>query len=148
MKKLLLLTSLILISTNLTAGKFYKWVDEDGVTHYSTTPPKEGQGEVVNTRAQKSSSKEAGEKKLKGIKDAEAAKKQEQTDKEEFEKELTKAKKEKEENCKQAKQNKIQLTIKNRVRMTMEDGSVKILSAEEKDAQLKKADEAIKEWCN
>ncbi|MCX4026323.1 DUF4124 domain-containing protein [Endozoicomonas sp. SM1973] len=148
MKKLFLLTSLILISTNLIAGKFYKWVDENGVTHYSTEPPKQGQGKVVNTRAQKPSSQEAGEKQLKTIKDTEAAKQKEQTEKEEFEKDLAKAKKEKDEHCKQAKQNKIQLTIKNRVRMTMEDGSVKVLSQEEKEEQLKRAYEAIKEWCN
>lgn len=148
MKKLLLLTSLLLISTILSAGKFYKWVDENGVTHYTAEPPKKGEGKVVNTGAQKSSSKAAGEKKLKDLKDSEAANKQKQEEKEQFEKELATAKKEKEDNCKQAKQNKIQLTIKNRVRMTMEDGSVKILSQEEKQAQLKKADEAIDEWCN
>ena len=39
MKKLLLITALMCSSSALMAQSFYKWVDQHGSTHYTTTPP-------------------------------------------------------------------------------------------------------------
>ncbi|GMR08433.1 MAG: hypothetical protein BMS9Abin26_1438 [Gammaproteobacteria bacterium] len=43
MRKLLILifSALIFLSQPLHAGKFYKWVDSEGNTHYTSTPPPE-----------------------------------------------------------------------------------------------------------
>ena len=38
-KKLLLITMLMCSSSALMAQSFYKWVDQHGSTHYTTTPP-------------------------------------------------------------------------------------------------------------
>ena len=37
--RLLFLLAALSLATDLTAGKTYKWVDADGVTQYSQTPP-------------------------------------------------------------------------------------------------------------
>ncbi|WP_298142084.1 DUF4124 domain-containing protein [uncultured Acinetobacter sp.] len=38
-QKLLLITALMCSSSALMAQSFYKWVDQHGSTHYTTTPP-------------------------------------------------------------------------------------------------------------
>lgn len=42
-----------LYSGNAISGEYYKWVDENGVTHFSATPPVAGQSEKKKTRFQK-----------------------------------------------------------------------------------------------
>ncbi|MFN3714798.1 MAG: DUF4124 domain-containing protein [Alcanivoracaceae bacterium] len=45
-----------LLSSPALASKFYRWVDENGVTHYTQTPPPEGkQGREVRTQGGASS---------------------------------------------------------------------------------------------
>jgi hypothetical protein len=45
-----------LLSSPALASKFYRWVDENGVTHYTQTPPPEGtQRREVRTRSDASS---------------------------------------------------------------------------------------------
>jgi len=41
MKNILILL-LLCLSSNLMAAEFYKWVDREGVTHYTATPPQQG----------------------------------------------------------------------------------------------------------
>ena len=40
---------LMFIAVSVSAGKFYKWVDESGNTHYSQNPPAHQQTDVVKT---------------------------------------------------------------------------------------------------
>ncbi len=52
----LLLGSLLLILASASsAAKFYKWVDDQGVTHYGANPPQGTTSSEVNTRANASS---------------------------------------------------------------------------------------------
>ncbi|MFA5496140.1 MAG: DUF4124 domain-containing protein [Porticoccaceae bacterium] len=44
------LLTLWLTAPGAEAGKVYKWVDTDGLTHYSARPPAEGGAETVNIR--------------------------------------------------------------------------------------------------
>jgi hypothetical protein len=52
----LFLTLIILLSTgvsdSLTAGEIYKWVDENGQTHFGTQPPADKKKKVVGESAQ------------------------------------------------------------------------------------------------
>lgn len=62
-----LLVAAALLSTNpaAAAGKFYKWVDDNGVTHYSEAPPAErGQAEEVRTWSSASSDQDAALERL------------------------------------------------------------------------------------
>jgi hypothetical protein len=38
------------VATAADATRFYKWVDEDGVVHYSDSPPAHGRFEQIETR--------------------------------------------------------------------------------------------------
>lgn len=51
---------LAFLSINITAnaGQFYKWVDENGVTHYSERPPHKKEAESIKTRAQTDTQKQ------------------------------------------------------------------------------------------
>ena len=42
---------LAFITAPSTAGEYYKWVDENGVSHFSERPPKEAAAEKVKTSA-------------------------------------------------------------------------------------------------
>ncbi len=53
---LLLGITLLAFTSSAIAEKFYKWVDENGVTHYGAQPPSNQDASVVNTRANASSS--------------------------------------------------------------------------------------------
>ncbi|MGB1466780.1 MAG: DUF4124 domain-containing protein [Alcanivorax nanhaiticus] len=55
---LILGITLLAFSASSMAEKFYKWVDENGVTHYGAQPPQDQQASEVNTRANASSSQE------------------------------------------------------------------------------------------
>ncbi|MGI0118916.1 DUF4124 domain-containing protein [Zooshikella sp. RANM57] len=129
------------------ADTFYKWVDDQGVTHYGTRPPEGSNAESVNTHAQKPGNQEKATKQLEETKAEQAYQTKEEKEEERFQKDLTAAKQERKKQCEEARQNKVQLTLKSRVKMKMEDGSVKMLSEEERQEQIKQADEAIKEFC-
>ena len=47
--------ALLAISSLSPAAKFYKWVDDNGVTHYDAQPPQGVNASEVNTRANASS---------------------------------------------------------------------------------------------
>ena len=47
--------ALLALSSLSPAAKFYKWVDDNGVTHYDAQPPQGGNVTEVNTRANASS---------------------------------------------------------------------------------------------
>ena len=52
---LILGAALLAISSLSPAAKFYKWVDDKGVTHYDAQPPQGANATEVNTRANASS---------------------------------------------------------------------------------------------
>ena len=55
---LFLSLTLLAFTSSALAEKFYKWVDENGVTHYSAQAPSDRQSSEVNTRANASSSQD------------------------------------------------------------------------------------------
>lgn len=55
---LILSLALLTLASTSMAEKFYKWVDENGVTHYSAQAPSGQDAREVNTRANASSSQD------------------------------------------------------------------------------------------
>jgi len=47
---MLIITTLLLILSSGASSKIYKWVDEAGKTHYSSSPPARGKAEIVKPR--------------------------------------------------------------------------------------------------
>ncbi|MDX1695740.1 MAG: DUF4124 domain-containing protein [Ketobacteraceae bacterium] len=146
--KWLLMLSLCLGTGSALAAKYYKWVDEDGVTHYSAQPPAAGKGEVIKVQSGASSDKDAAMKRLE-----ERRTKLEQNNRSEDEK-AAQAEAERlnrEANQKQCEQYQKNLTIMTqnpRVKLIGADGEARMLPEEERQERMKKAREFIKENCN
>lgn len=149
----MLLTSVIIastlaLSTNIQAGKFYKWEDENGVTHYTETPPPNAQSTTVRTQGKDPKNAEQAKAKLteqrnaltEAIADKNAAGK-----KSTVEAENEKIKKG---NCETAKNNLKMLEEHSRIREKGEDGEYIAIGEEKRQARIKTAKERIKEFCS
>ncbi|MCV6614517.1 MAG: DUF4124 domain-containing protein [Cellvibrionaceae bacterium] len=115
------------------AKKFYKWVDKDGVVHYSATPPKGQKAELITTLTGRSSTP---------VKQKPAETK--------AEKKATEAIAEPAKDpalCKRAQRNLKVLESNHRVRIKGEDGNLSMLSHEQKQKQIDAAKKVIDQHC-
>lgn len=137
----------LLCLTSPVMAKLYKWVDENGVTQYTQTPPPKGDFSHVKpppkpaVDPQKAHSEM--EERLKAFKDRrdEVAKGKAESDKKAAEKAEKSAK------CEKARKNLTFLQTHARVRETAKDGSATLLGEEKRQERIKQANEAIKEYC-
>jgi len=125
------LASLALSSNSLAARSFYKWVDQDGVTHYTTTPPPGQKATLVKTYGDKSRptptpSQSNKTKVANADKSSDSGAPQYQKNPE---------------YCRQARKNLTTIDSSNRVRLKDASGELRYLSHQEK---LKRRDEALK----
>ncbi|MCB1838163.1 MAG: DUF4124 domain-containing protein [Alcanivoracaceae bacterium] len=131
------------------AGKFYKWVDSDGVTHYTQSPPPEGtEGEEVKTRNTTSSDAEQARESLQNERAAQLKQLQE-ADKKAAEAPQEESKPEDKseflERCKQHREN-LQ-ALRERAQLRTEDpetGELVPLDDEGRDALIKQTEDALK----
>jgi len=142
---LCVITSLVMTETVL--AKTYKWVDENGVTQYTATPPPKGDFKTIKAPSKPAvdPAKAQGEfdKRLEAFN-----KRKEETDTAAKEaSELAAKNAEAKKNCEQAKKNLNLLQTKVRVRYTEKDGSTRYLTNDEREANLKRANDAIKSYC-
>lgn len=146
-KPLLLLSALcltLLLSPASHAGKFYKWVDSQGVTHYGENPPDTETAAVVNVKTGASSDQEQAIEQLEEKrKAAEAANQAPEEDAE-----LTQQNREiMANNCKIQRQNLAQLKANRRVKETDANGEVRYLDGEEIKARIAEVEKYISENC-
>ncbi len=135
------------------AAQFYKWTDEQGVTHYSEEPPPASAGKAsevkVRTRLPSGAQTDAD-----AVTDDKAATKPQagKPDKKE-DKAATKPDESKAppeqyaERCKSLKENLEAMQSRGRVRETGADGSVRALTDEEKQQRLDDTQRQIKAFC-
>ncbi len=146
--KLIVISTIILSIWLLpAAARTYRWVDENGTTIYSQSPPPNGKATIIKPPPPSPSQPGETMKKLKARLDAideTNKKKNEAKDKEDI---AAKNAAIKRQNCENAKKNLTTLEQHARVRLKGEDGSYKMLSEEERTAQIDKAKEAIKNNC-
>lgn len=134
----------LISSDTLAAKKFYKWVDKDGVTHYSERPPRGQKAQVVTTYAGRGTPAPAAAPKAEDKKDQDRG-------------ESTEAGGEKSaantgptknpQICQSARRNLEILERSNRVRLQDENGELKTLSNEEKEKQRQTAQKAVEQHC-
>jgi len=153
MRKTLLFTlcyafigGILLLPTHGMA-KTYKWVDENGVTQYTATPPPAADYKTIKDPAKPAVDPVKAQGELeKRLEDFN--KRQEEQSKAKAE--ATKQAEEiatAEKNCAQAKKNLNVLQNSVRIRYTEKDGSLRFLSNEEREANIKRAQDAIKSYC-
>lgn len=114
-------------SSTTIADTYYRWVDKNGVTHYTTTPPENTKAVMINTRT-------GGAKSASPFKEVPS------------EKDLAQTKK-RAAICATAKANLKTLQTSDEVKMTDEYGEEKVMSKAERKAELERAQAAIKEHC-
>ncbi|PIE41408.1 MAG: glycosyltransferase [Gammaproteobacteria bacterium] len=136
-------------SVQTLAAKYYKWVDENGTTHYTAQPPASGEGEVIKVKTGASSDKEAAMKRL----EERRAKLQQQTmqqnspaaeDAETSKRNAEITRK----NCEIYQKNLKTMQEHSRIRITDENGEPKVLPEEERQQKINEAEEYIQKNCS
>lgn len=135
---------LFLSATGVTAA-MYKWVDEDGVTHYTQQPPPAGIEAETMKPPPAVDSKAAGESLQKRLQQFEKNDKEkgEQTEKQQ---ETRLTAQEKKENCRKARE-RLTSFQRPRVNFVDKDGTRRRASEEERQRELKRARDYLQEHC-
>ncbi len=143
--RLLLGATLIVVSLSVHAA-FYKWVDANGVTQYSQSPPPSGHYQVMrsspppgDTNPGQSPVDTSPPTQNSATSPAAAAPPDKQ--------QQARQQAAREQNCQLAKQRLTQLENHPRVRITAADGSVRVMSEEEKQAKLLETRKIVNDMC-
>ncbi|MDQ8038379.1 MAG: DUF4124 domain-containing protein [Pedobacter sp.] len=150
------LLATFLLTGTVEAAQFYKWTDEQGVTHYTESPPPASAGKAsevkVRTKlpsgareaaenSKKAATPEAGKGKAADKKDDKAAAPAKNTA------ENKETPEQYAEKCKTLKANLDAMQSHGRVRETDAEGNVRALSDEEKQKRMDETQREIKAYC-
>jgi len=142
-----LFLSVVISFSPITYAEMYKWVDENGDTHYSQSPPSDDY--VVETiKPQPKVDTDNAKKELEQRRES-LLKISEEREKSEQEK-LNKEKEEavKIENCRKAQAKLANNQNAARIRAVDNEGNVVRASEEERQRRIKDAQEKVDKWCN
>lgn len=133
---LLTILSIAVLSSPTMAANYFKWTDENGVTHYSARKPVGHEAEVVRISAGgRSQQQTEPEEASKVATDAPAPTQPAQTVQKD------------EERCNWGRNTLSTLRNNHRIRMQDADGQLRYLTEEEKAEQLRLAQEAVEKEC-
>ncbi|WP_426415883.1 DUF4124 domain-containing protein [Aestuariirhabdus sp. LZHN29] len=147
-KACLIIFSALLTMSSAHAATYYKWVDDNGLTHYSATPPEGRPSVQIERGSSRSPSGITPSIPSANEPNEAAARTEDKLEAEGFEQNLAAAEETRKKNCDTARENKVQLTLKNRIKLLQDDGTYRVLSDEEKQQKVRQADEAIDTYCN
>lgn len=140
------LIAFILAPFNLHADAAYKWVDPQGNIQYSQLPPSDGEATVIEPPPSPSVPKER-EDIIKLEKEWEINQEKELAEKQKTEQQKLQVQA-KAINCERAKAYLENLSSRRRIKIMDQDGTVKMLSPEELEAEKEKTRQAIKQYCS
>ncbi|GAA3941994.1 DUF4124 domain-containing protein [Litoribacillus peritrichatus] len=129
-----------LLSANAVSDVFYKWVDENGTTHYGSKPSKEHQSDKVRTQGRSSGPVSKMAPKAQASETESASTNSEGTIAYDAE-ELAKY-------CTSMKDRLSLMTSSNQIKQRNKDGSVVMLKEEERQAQISEIKQKIADTCN
>jgi hypothetical protein len=146
MRRMMITSSLLLaMSATAMASQVYKWVDAQGVTHFSAQPPQGQDADSINTATPPPKPAVAEEKKaaptFESIADPEQAAIDEKVKQDVAAKEVERKK-----YCADVRTNLAQLQNNPRLRMEV-DGELRRLSEEERQSRISAAQKSIAENC-
>lgn len=137
----------LLCLTTPAMAKLYKWVDENGVTQYTQTPPPKGDFSSVKPPPKPAIDPQKAQSDLEKRLDAFKGRRDDiNKDKAEANKEAA-DKAAKAEKCQQARKNLAFMQSHPRVREKDKDGKVTLLGEDKRQERIKQANDAIKEYC-
>lgn len=138
MSRLLLLTSLLLVSSLSLATTYYRWLDDKGLVHYSETPPVGVESTSENSQREGSLAAPLSDKKPE---EAAAAKKEEKkAQASEAEQQAA--------NCDIARENLRIMANNRKIKVTQEDGTERDLSNEEIQAKKAEMEKNVDDFCS
>ena len=135
----LLCTTLVFSSLPIAAAEVYKWVDENGLTHYGAQPPKNTKASKIKTQTGHSEPVSYNAQTAKAEADTNVEAETPQT--------TPPARFKDPERCASAKKSLSTLQTYARVRTQGEDGEVRILTPKEHSQKMAEAKKAIEESC-
>lgn len=143
----LLMLAAVILPFGVPHAEVYKWVDEDGNTHYTQTPPP---ADIKGTRIKPSSGTESDEvvgdirQRLQKLE-----KSREESEKAERERERRQERIELyKKNCRIAQERLNKLQTAPQVRAVDEDGNVTRLSVEEQQKRIAEVEKDIEKYCH
>lgn len=149
------LLATFLLAGTVEAAQFYKWTDEQGVTHYSEEPPpaSASKSSEVKVRTRLPSGAQEAQQKAAAEKSGTAASKDAGADKKNGKTAPAKATEEKKsteqyaEKCKTLRANLEAMQNHGRVKASGADGEVRVLTDEEKNQRMDETQREIKAFC-
>ena len=138
----ILATIIATASLSASADSVYRWMDSNGTPHYSKEPPAGVEYQTITTSSVSTVDRGSPEEQPK-----EEARSRDSGNDKEYSEQLGKLARQQQESCGKARSNRDNLLNNHRIQMRDADGNLRTLSHEEKMEQLKRADEAIQEYC-
>lgn len=131
------------------AAQYYKWVDEHGVTHYSQTPPPDHSFAKLRPAPPPPTDPAQARQKIRALQERLDAEQNARSQKTEEEKAAAEAQARRDAFCKQARE-QLKLYTNHpgpRLLVSNSDGSRRRLTEQERQARLKKTQDAINQHC-
>ncbi|MEZ5524875.1 MAG: DUF4124 domain-containing protein [Pseudomonadales bacterium] len=139
----------LLLSPHLSAGQVYKWVDEEGVTHYGERAPADKDYSLVKTYGEVPAAEaKKAQQRLEQQREAEKTSVQQKASYEEQQKIAEEQAKIRAENCRGAQSNLKAIQENARVRILGEDGEFRFLTEQEIQEKKQEAEKMIEENCS
>jgi hypothetical protein len=138
----LLLTVSLIPSTHAFAERIYKWVDDQGTTHYGARPPIDRPSQEIRINTPQAGQSDASTEPKSS--DAQSKAKDEQPVPEKIDKRNKEAIAR---NCDIYRQNLKVMNESGRVRVQETDGQMRMLPEEERQEKIKQAQEYLKQYC-
>lgn len=136
---------MLLITAPSVMATMYKWVDDEGNIHYSQTPPVDREASTIA----KPRTPPPPPPSTEGEPDATASEGGEELQGDGPTEEEIRAEKERiAQECQRARQWISEIENKPRLRVRDDDGNLRYLSEEERQARLKQAQDYLKKYCN
>ena len=147
MRRMIITSSLLLaISATAMAGQVYKWVDAQGVTHFSAQPPQGQEASTINTALPVPKPAPAEPTKPPPTFESIANPEQAAIDAK-VKQDVAAKEAERKKYCEEVRTNLAQLQNNPRLRMEVE-GEVRRLSEEERQARIAETQKSITDNCN
>lgn len=148
LKMLTIVLTAATLASPVSAGEVYKWVDSEGVVHYSDQKPSDRNASrmgISTTSSRPPASEPSSQlqqqvERLEENQELEAIRARQKNEEEE-------ARKARQERCEAARRNLQQIETTTRLRVEGEDGELRFLTPEEILEQKKQAETAIQESC-
>lgn len=146
MRSITLLFTLI-FSCYLSAAQVYKWVDEDGQTHFSQFPPEQKNADKIDVNAPKSANSKAAAENLEKMRQTLREQAVDRVTETEDEKKAAAEAERMAENCKKAKQQLLDLQNNGRIFRTLENGDREWYDEKGRAELIANAQKQVDKYC-